>query len=135
MTITINHNNKFDYKPYFEKIDTRLYGIESNQGRILSLLNKIRMALETVQEKLDQLQITVDEKQAELEAALAGQQAANEALATANADLTTANATLQTTIDELNAIIATGTVTPEQVQAVVNKIGVIQADVASTPTA
>ena len=85
------------------------------------------MGLETVEQKLDQLQATVDEKQAELETALAGQQAANQALATANAGL-------QTTIDELNAIIAAG-VTPEQVQAVVDKIGVIQADVASTPTA
>jgi hypothetical protein len=37
MTITINHNHTFQYKPCFEKIDTRLSEIHSG---ILSLLNK-----------------------------------------------------------------------------------------------
>ena len=43
---TVNHVVSFKYQPCFEKIDTRLTGIEQTQFRILSLLNKIKMTQE-----------------------------------------------------------------------------------------
>jgi DNA-binding protein H-NS len=99
MTITINHNHKFDYKPYFEKIDTRLYGIESNQARILLLLNKIRMEQEQLAQTLREFKAL----------AIAKFEALQEQLATAD----DVKPELQAAADELGAALGVTTLEPE----------------------
>jgi ribosome-binding ATPase YchF (GTP1/OBG family) len=110
MTITINHNHKFDYKPYFEKIDTRLYGIESNQTRILLLLNKIRMTQEQLASELQAVKAQAEKAQAEIVAAVAALEAAILAAGNTTTAVDDALAALKTTvqaIDDLNADVVT----------------------------
>jgi hypothetical protein len=71
MTITINHNHTFQFKPCFEKIDTRLTGIEQTQFRILSLLNKIRMEQSELAVKLQEYKAAIIAKFEALQAQLA----------------------------------------------------------------
>lgn len=82
-----------------------------NSEEVTLKLNIIMSKIEELSQKVDELQVVVDSKQEQVALAISA---------------------LEATIASLNALLSEGA-TPEQLQAVIEKVEVVKADVESTP--
>jgi uncharacterized coiled-coil protein SlyX len=102
------------WKLYFRYLRIRGMGfinIYLNSEEVTLKLNIIMSKIEELSQKVDELQVVVDSKQEQVALAISA---------------------LEATIASLNALLSEGA-TPEQLQAVIEKVEVVKADVESTP--